>query len=121
MIRVIERDCKTLGIPTSNVRLLFDTQYRIKFLQGIETISMLDYLEKEKVKNSHAKYLVDFYLEYIKTKETKKDDTITSSELETLKKQLASLISQKDDLDKQIEDVKIQIQEMSEGKNNARK
>ena len=82
---------------------------------------MKDYLNDYDVRNSHSKYLVDFYLEYIKIKENKKDDTITLPELETLKKQLSSLTSQRDDLDKQIEDIKVQIQIMSEGKNNARK
>lgn len=121
MKSVIKRDCERLGIPVLGVRLLFNAQHRTRFLNGKEYMSMQDYLEKENVKNSHSKYLVDFYLEYIKTKEAKKDDAITSSELETLKKQLSSLTSQRDDLDKQIIDVQNQIQIMSEGKNNARK
>ncbi len=119
MGKIIERDCEILGIPVSTVSLLFNSQYRAKFVPGRESMTMLNFLEKESIKNSHAKYLVDFYLDYIKG--NKKDDTITSSELEALKKQLSSLTSQRDDLDKQIEEIKVQIQLMSEGKDNARK
>ena len=119
--RIIVRDCESLGVPAIYVKLLFNPHYRERHLQGREYISMLDYLEKENVKNSRAKYLIDFYLEYIRNKEDKKDDTITSPELEALKKQLLSLTSQRDELDKQIENIKVQIELMSEGKNNARK
>lgn len=111
------KDCSKLGIPF--VRRV----YRMFFQSNIDrsNLTMIDYLKDYDIRNGHAKYLVDFYLEYIKIKEDKKDDTITSSELETLKKQLSSLTSQRNDLDKQIEEIKIQIQIMSEGKNNARK
>ena len=119
--RIIVRDCESLGVTELYVRLLFNPHYRERHLQGREYMSMQDYLEKDNVKYSWAKYLIDFYLEYIRNKEDKKDDTITSPELETLKKQLLSLISQRDELDKQIEDIKVQIELMSEGKNNARK
>lgn len=123
MLRVFERDCKTLGIPflRSRFRSLFNSQYRTQFFHGAEVLPMLDYLEDERIKNSHAKYLVNFYLEYIRTKAQKNEEAITSVELESLKMQLSSLTSQRDDLDKQIEDVKVQIQIISEGKNNARK
>lgn len=117
ILQILKRDCSKLGIPFKEVK------YRRLFRPNMEqtTLSMKDYLEDEDIRDSHSKYLVDFYLEYIKTKESKKDVAITSSELETLKKQLSSLTSQRDDLDKQIIDVQNQIQIMSEGKNNARK
>ena len=112
-----KKDCSKLGIP------FIRRVYRMFFQSNIDrsNLTMRDYLNTYDVRNSHAKYLVDFYLEYIKNKEDKKDDTITSLELETLRKQLLSLTSQRDDLDKQIEEIKVQIQLMSEGENNARK
>ena len=112
-----KKDCSKLGIP------FIRRVYRGLFRSNIDksNLTMKDYLNDYDVRNSHSKYLVDFYLEYIKIKEDKKDDTITSPELEALKKQLSSLTSQRDDLDKQIMDVQNQIQIMSEGKNNARK
>ena len=117
ILQILKRDCSKLGIPFKEVK------YRRLFRPNMEqtTLSMKDYLEDEDIRDSHSKYLVDFYLEYIKTKESKKDVAITSSELETLKKQLSSLTSQRDGLDKQIIEVQNQIQLMSEGKNNARK
>ena len=112
-----KKDCSRLGIPF--VRRI----YRWLFQTNIDrsNLTMKDYLKDDEIRNSQAKHLVDFYLDYIKSKESKKDDTITSAELEALKKQLSSLTSQRDDLDKQIADIKIQIQIMNEGKNNARK
>jgi len=117
IFQILKRDCSELGIP------FIERKYRRLFLPSAKqtTLSMKDYLESEDIRDSHAKYLVDFYLEYLKIKNDKKDDAITSSELETLKKQLSSLTSQIDDLDKRIEDIKVQIQLISEGKNNARK
>ncbi len=111
------KDCSKLGIP------FVKRAYRGFFRSNIDrsNLTMKDYLNTYDVRNCHAKYLVDFYLEYIKIKEDKKDNAITTSELEALKKQLSSLTSQRDDLDKQIEEIKVQIQLMSEGKNNARK
>ena len=82
---------------------------------------MEEYLGEIGIKDSRIKYLVDFYLEYISNKKSEKATTL--DELESLKMQLSSLTSERDDLDKQIEDVKVQIQIMREGKgkNNARK
>lgn len=117
ILRISKRDCSKLGIPFR------EREYRRLFLPSSKqtTLSMKDYLESEDIRNSRAKYLVDFYLEYLKNKDNKKDDAMDSAKLEALKKQLSSLTSQIDDLNKQIEDVKVQIQLISEGRNNARK
>lgn len=117
ILQILKRDCSKLGIPFKEVK------YKRLFRPDMEqtTLSMKDYLENEDIRNSHAKYLVDFYLEYFKIKDDKKDDVITLSELESLKKQLSGLTSQRDDLNQQIEDIKVQIQLIREGKNNARK
>ena len=84
-----------------------------------QTITMKEYMEDENIRDGNYRYLIDFYFEYIKTKENKKDENI-SSELESLKKQLISLTSQRDELDKQITELQNQIAVMSEGKNNGR-
>ncbi len=117
LIGDFKKDCSDLGIPFREIK--YKRLFRPSSKQT--TLSMKDYLESEDIRNSSAKYLVDFYLEYLKIKDDKKDDAITSSKLEALKKQLSSLTNQRDDLNKQIEDIRVQIQLISEGKNNARK
>ena len=111
------QDCLKLGIP-------FIERVYNRFVQSNidkSNLTMIDYMKDYDIRNGRAKYLVDFYLEYIKTKEDKKEDTKISTELEVLKTQLSSLIKQKEDLDKQIIDVQNQIKIMSEAKNNVRK
>lgn len=117
ILQVLKRDCIKLGIPFKEVI------YRRLFRPNGEksTLTMEEYLGEIGIKDSRIKYLVDFYLEYISNKKSEKATTL--DELESLKMQLSSLTSERDDLDKQIEDVKVQIQIMREGKgkNNARK
>ena len=115
ILRVLKRDCAKLGIPFKEVI------YRRLFRPNVEksTLTMKEYLEEIGTKDSRTKYLVDFYLEYISNKKIEKATTL--DELKSLKMQLSSLTSERDDLNKQIEDVKVQIQIMREGKNNARK
>ena len=119
MLRVLKKDCGILGIPFRPLK--FKRLLRNNFMHSDkkQTITMKEYMEDENIRDGNYRYLIDFYFEYIKTKENKKDENI-SSELESLKKQLISLTSQRDELDKQITELQNQIAVMSEGKNNGR-
>lgn len=123
MGKELEKHMSRLGLAGYGCRAWENTINKIAFENG----GKCRYIDLLKVIESKFEYLTDFYIEYYNTqieKENKGEVTVESDKksLDTLKKELISLLNQRNALDTKIALLLEQINTLEGGKtNNARK
>lgn len=114
-----------LGLAKGEIAVVMN---QLRSMVPAEATFTIEELMRDKKVNSTGPNLSRYYLQYIDNKKTKEQETTNTSEnsidtsiLSELKKQLSSLIIMKDGLEQQMNSLQQQIETLEGGKINGRK